>query len=326
MVYFLLQLIIMKRIIIIIILLAIGINLFNIAKVTAEGINPLPETGAVSGFIGNAQNYALSCESRSAADMAAFWNVALGEKEILNSLPSSDDPQLGFVGDVNGKWGNIPPGDYGVHAQPISAVLRQNGLDAEARIGMSFEELKAEIAYGRPSIVWVIGNVWHGIPQQYITSAGQQVTVASFEHSMVITGYNAQQVTLVNSGNGKTADYLIEDFLASWSVLNNMAVIVKGKLGENTPEMGTATLLPITPVPLITIDPSTSTPAITPTAIQPITWQYTVERGDTLSFLAEKWNIPFQDLANYNQLTPPYTLFKGQVLFVPNNSDISATP
>jgi uncharacterized protein YvpB len=177
---------------------------------------------------GNAQTYPLSCESRAAADIAVFWGVAASEKDIFQALPSSDDPNIGFVGDVNGKWGNIPPHDYGVHAAPIAAVLQRFGLEAQAVTGITFEELQTELALGRPVIVWVVGVVWNGIPQQYVTSQGNVVTVAAFEHTMVAIGYGPETITLVNSGDGKSAEYAISDFLASWGVLNNMAVFVKG--------------------------------------------------------------------------------------------------
>ncbi len=106
----------------------------------------LPEQAFVSGVTGHAQSYGLSCESRSAADVAAFWGASVSETEILNALPRSDDPEIGFVGDVNGAWGYVPPQAYGVHAQPIAKVLQQYGLDAEARQNMTWEEAQAEIA------------------------------------------------------------------------------------------------------------------------------------------------------------------------------------
>jgi len=283
-----------------------------IGLVKAEEGYPLPQSAAVSGFVGNAQTYPLSCESRAAADIAVFWGVAASEKDIFQALPSSDDPNIGFVGDVNGKWGNIPPHDYGVHAAPIAAVLQRFGLEAQAVTGITFEELQTELALGRPVIVWVVGVVWNGIPQQYVTSQGNVVTVAAFEHTMVAVGYGPETITLVNSGDGKSAEYAISDFLASWGVLNNMAVFVKGKRDSVQTPTAASVLAP-TQVSVLTPFPTMIPELAPPTLI----WQYIVQEGDTLSALAEKWNVSLSDLAAYNQLTPPYTLLRGQVLFIP---------
>jgi len=72
-------------------------------------------------IIGHGQSLPLSCESRSAADWASYFGVAIDELEFLGRLPISDNPEIGFVGDVNGNWGKIPPDSYGVHAGPVAA-------------------------------------------------------------------------------------------------------------------------------------------------------------------------------------------------------------
>ena len=302
-------------------LLIFGVCFLRIGLVKAEENYPLPQNAAVSGFVGNAQTYPLSCESRAAADVAAYWGVAASEKDIFHSLPSSDDPNIGFVGDVNGKWGNIPPADYGVHAVPIAAVLQRFGLEAQAVSGITFEELQTELALGRPVIVWVVGVVWNGIPQQYVTSQGNVVTVAAFEHTMVAIGYNPETITLVNSGDGKSAEYAISDFLASWGVLNNMAVFVKGKRNDlqTPPAPSGSSPAVVSPLPQL----PTAAPVLAPSTL---IWQYIVQEGDTLSALAEKWNIPLSDLAAYNHLIPPYDLLRGQVLFIPFTAVRPASP
>jgi uncharacterized protein YvpB len=66
---------------------------------------------------------------------------------------------VGFVGSVYGTWGQTPPKPYGVHARPITKLLRAYGLIAEARRGMLLTDLKIEISNGRPVIAWVVGRV-----------------------------------------------------------------------------------------------------------------------------------------------------------------------
>ncbi len=134
--------------------------------VNLEGVvdmaEPLPEKARVTGISGFAQQYNLSCEARSAADLARFWGVKVKEIDFLNSLPRSDNPDEGFVGDVNGHWGNIPPKSYGIHAFPVAKALQGLGLRSVAHSGLTWDELRSEIADGRPVIVWVIGHMWGG--------------------------------------------------------------------------------------------------------------------------------------------------------------------
>lgn len=301
------------------------------------GISAADFHSYVTGLIGHGQSYGLSCESRSAADVAAFWGTPLSEADILNALPRSDDPEIGFVGDVNGAWGYIPPHAYGVHAQPIAAVLQQRGLDAIARVEMPFTELHAEIDAGRPVIVWVIGAVWNGTPQVYTTNARKQVTVAAFEHTMILIGYDENNVTLVNAGDGNTGVYSLAGFLASWKVLNNMAVAVKGKLGEVSPS---PTTFPTGPLPQGTptseIAPATLTPEIRPSpeaspmpeaSGEPVEEiSYTVQPGDTLTAVADHFEISWQTLAEYNRLPSPYVLYSGQILKIPRDQHTPTPP
>ena len=226
---------------------------------TARADEDLPESASVSGFVGHAQTYVLSCESRSAADLAGFWGISVSEREFLSLLPSSDNPELGFVGDPNGMWGSVPPNNYGVHAPPVAALLRAYGLDAEDQRGLSWDGLRREIASGRPVVVWVIGAMWDGVPRSYHAQDGSEVTVAAFEHSMVIVGYDATSVQAVDASTGWSQWYALEAFLRSWGVLGNMAVTVQGPIpaeddsGNNEdqpPEPPTPTPAPtLTPLP-----------------------------------------------------------------------------
>jgi LysM repeat protein len=56
-----------------------------------------------------------------------------------------------------------------------------------------------------------------------------------------------------------------------------------------------------------------------PTAA-PLTGQaYTVQPGETLSGLAEQFNVPWQSLAELNQIPYPYLLYYGQTLQLPDS-------
>jgi uncharacterized protein YvpB len=189
-----------------------------------EAFGSLPKQAYIKGIVGHKQSMSLSCESRSAVDWAAFWGVKLGEKKFLEKLPRSDNPDLGFVGNPNDAWGNIPPASYGVHAKPIAVLLKQYGFEAQAHKQFGWEDLKAEIAAGRPVIVWVIGQMWSGKPAKIKVKDGKTVSVAKNEHTMLVIGYDPQKVFVVDAYSGATQSYPKATFLKSWLVLGNMAV------------------------------------------------------------------------------------------------------
>ncbi len=186
----------------------------------------IPGQSILNGISGKDQKYNLDCESRSAVDWAGYFGVSIGEDQFFNGLPEADNPDAGFVGNVNGLWGQIPPEDYGVHAEPIAARLRDLGLDAYARRPLKWDALRAEIAAGRPVIVWIIGasagGLQNGSPVIYTPSDGQHTLVAAYEHTVVVTGYTDSLVYYLNGDQVYTIS--VEKFLDSWSALGNMAV------------------------------------------------------------------------------------------------------
>lgn len=176
----------------------------------------------VGNITGYPQSYNLSCESRSAVDWARYFGVNISETEFLNALPSSDDPNQGFVGNVNDYGGQIPPNSYGVHADPVAKLLRAYGVPATAVYSMSAEAIRREIDAGRPIIAWVIVGTRPGYPAIYRTEAGDDVLVAPNEHTVIVIGYDPTGVTILDGGTIYWRSW--ETFMASFSVLNYMAV------------------------------------------------------------------------------------------------------
>jgi uncharacterized protein YvpB/subtilisin-like proprotein convertase family protein len=182
----------------------------------------VPPQVVLSGVHGQSQALPLDCESRSAVDWAAYFGHHINEITFFTQLPHSDNPDKGFVGNVYGEWGQIPPKSYGVHAEPVAALLRNYGVPAYAHRPLSWDSLKAEIAAGRPVFVWIVGSVQNGIPVYYTPSDGLDTVVARYEHTVVVTGYSQNRVYYLNGANIYTKS--VEQFLDSWSALGNMAI------------------------------------------------------------------------------------------------------
>lgn len=183
-----------------------------------------PEDSVIIGNItGYPQSYNLSCESRSAVDWARYFGVSIGETEFLEGLPKSDDPNRGFVGSVYDMPGQIPPNGYGVHADPVARLLRAYGLPAESVYRMGIEDIKKEINHGQPVIAWVITGTMPGYPLTYHTEDGDDVTVAPFEHTVIIIGYDPTGVTVLDGAWVYWRSW--DTFMASFGVLGNMGIV-----------------------------------------------------------------------------------------------------
>lgn len=179
----------------------------------------------VLSITGSGQTHNLSCESRAAVNWAGYYGVSLTEDTFLAHLPSSDDPDTGFVGDPDDYAGSIPPNSYGVHADPVANLLNAYGVNARAVHGYSFSSLRSQIDAGDPVIVWVYGHVWAGgSPVTYTASNGNTTWVIPYEHTVIVYGYDDSNVWIMDGGSKYTRD--ISVFKDSWSTLGYMAIIM----------------------------------------------------------------------------------------------------
>jgi len=320
------------------------------ADVSIASGDSLPNEAFISGFVGHAQSYAIDCEVRSAVDWAFFWGVSIGETEFLQALPRADNPDKGFVGDPNDMWGRIPPYGYGVHADPIAKALQNFGLQAQAVHGYSWDELREEIDAGRPVIVWIIGAMWEGTPVYYAASDGSISRVAAYEHTMTLVGYTPDTVKVVDSASGQLDTYRLDDFLTSWAVLGNMAVVGASEAehgdlplshaervnaNQGMPQTAGQTSLQGTALNAEPQSDQHESEASIRAAEQGLNQSlnrstsnhtYTVERGDYVMKLARRFGVSWLELARLNGLYAPYIIYPGQVLRLPETMLPEAAP
>ncbi len=191
------------------------------SDIPGEGV--LPDSHYIWNILGHRQFFPIGCEASSADDWAKYFGVEVNEFAFQVRLPISDNPDLGFVGDVNGPWGQVPPYAYGVHAGPVAQVLSEYyGMNAVGMKGFTTRELKEQIAADKPVIAWVVANCTWSEPYEYTDTAGNKVITAPYEHVVIVTGYNENSIRYMN--NGKFFDIPTEYFERTWSVLGNMVV------------------------------------------------------------------------------------------------------
>jgi uncharacterized protein YvpB len=193
---------------------------------TATPSDGLPEEASVYGVVGYPQALPLSCEARSAVDWARYFGISIRELDFQNALPVTDNPNTGFVGDPHDGRGQIPPASYGVHPPPVAALLTSYGVPSQGYAGYTWQDIRREIAAGRPVIAWVIGNVWSGsVGRSYTASDGETIIVAPYEHTVIITGYTSDSVFIID--NDLVYRVALTRFLDSWGVLGNLVVVAQ---------------------------------------------------------------------------------------------------
>ena len=200
-----------------------------ISAASASGLaDELPPAASVEGLVGHPQEHNLSCESRSATDLAAFWGLTFTEDDFFQRLPKSDNPNRGFLGDVDLPPGSMPPAGYGVYVEPVAATLRSFGLGAQARNEWTLDGLRAELAARRPAIVWATYDMQLPGVQTWVSSDGATSTVVQWQHTFVATGYDEGGLYLVDAYDGGTKYFFYDAFIPAWDQLGRMAVTVGG--------------------------------------------------------------------------------------------------
>jgi uncharacterized protein YvpB len=173
---------------------------------------------------GRPQSRSLSCESRSACDLLAFLGRPTDEDVFRTGVPLSDNPEHGFVGDVDGPPGRLPPHGNGVHAPPVAERLRTLGVGARAGRGFSRAWLEARLREGRPVIVWATGTLEPGRGVVTTDARGRPFRAVAGEHTYLAVGYDRSRVHLLDAATGEVRSIDWPRFLASWQSLESMAV------------------------------------------------------------------------------------------------------
>lgn len=207
----------------------ISIPRFASTPTPAVSATPPPRSAWVP-VLGQLQTRNLSCESRSATDLARYWGVLVDELEFLEALGQSDNPHEGFVGNVDMPPGSLPPHGYGVYAEPVAATLRDYGLDARPVYHLGLDGIRTELLVGRPVLIWGTYLMRAYEPREWVSSDGQTSTVIPFMHTFLVTGFDQEGVFVLDAYDATVQYYFSDAFLNVWNDFDQMAVVVEGLL------------------------------------------------------------------------------------------------
>lgn len=143
------------------------------------------------------QQYAQSCEAASVRMALAYKGIGVGsDMTILQKFGYHprpydkkrnvwDDPQLQFVGDVNGNQGKLT--GWGVYAEPVAAAIRSYGRGAAVQYGVSTGFVASQIHAGNPVVLW---GIWDDSATQksWKTPGGRTVSGPIPMHVRLVVG------------------------------------------------------------------------------------------------------------------------------------------
>lgn len=184
------------------------------------------------------QEHALSCEVAALKMALDYYGVDVSESELIAGLPFATrqprrpdnvwgDPDVGFVGDIDGV---SPNGGYGVYGAPLVALAQQYGTRARVMPTPGLSDILNQVSQQHPVIVW--GTLASGRDISWVTPEGKPVIAIFGEHTRVVIGFsgtveNPTAIVLHDPIYG-TITMAKEKFEDNWALLGNLAVVVEG--------------------------------------------------------------------------------------------------
>jgi uncharacterized protein YvpB len=195
------------------------------------------------------QDYSLSCEVASLQMALAYKGIVVSEDELLSQIPKTGpfvkefqpdgtfvwgDPDIGFVGDANGKWkganGLVDGTGWGVNYGPIANLTQSYRESSYGKRGGNSQDLRSELNAGNPVIIWEQSDKTIKEEVYYKTETGKDIKFIQ-DHVVLITGYRVSKkhgfvYTIKDPFYGETiwSEARLNRY---WSRYNNDMVVVK---------------------------------------------------------------------------------------------------
>lgn len=181
------------------------------------------------------QEHALSCEVAALLMALNYKGAKVTENELIKQMPVSDpgprqpgniwgDPNLGFVGNING---TMPNTGYGVYEKPIYDLATKYRAAKIINNG-TINDLLIELSDNNPIVVW--GVIGHGKDISWQTPEGKIISAKLDEHARTLIGFTGQSdnpklMILLDPIFGRIR-MTISDFQTNWDKLDNKAVVI----------------------------------------------------------------------------------------------------
>ncbi len=208
-----------------VILIFILVNLLSLGFAgidSAKAQQELPTSSKIANMPVFAQQRTLSCEYSATRAAVARWGSNISELDFINGIGTNPNPHIAFRGNINGVFGGTY--DYGIYAEPIALYLNSQGYNTKLLTG-DIDDLKAEIARGRPVVIWVPSGM--GYSNVYNSSyEGLDFKLMPYEHALTAYGYDEKGLYVADPGFGTYDYYSWNTFIRAWEYLDNMAMSV----------------------------------------------------------------------------------------------------
>ncbi len=184
------------------------------------------------------QQRPLSCEYASTTIAATLggWNIS--EYDFDSVVPLSDNPHLGYRGNIWGEWGNTT--DYGLYPEPLHQALSGWGIPSQVIYAHGIADvLRSELSEGRAVVVWL---AMRGTVNSFDVPAddGSTYQLTQYMHVMTAYGFDETGVYLTDPGTAVWRHYPWEIFMEMWNVMDGMALSVYPNETAQLPESATA--------------------------------------------------------------------------------------
>jgi uncharacterized protein YvpB len=203
----------------VVVLLSIAVTMLPISQ-PAQAAR---DEALIEDFPSVTQWYDLSCEYAAAAAVTLYWGEVVSQRVFMREVPNSPNPHLGFRGDIHGEHGGII--DYGVYAEPLVPVLERRGYNAVVFYG-GVSRLKANVAAGNPVVVWITTGKYVERPVYRRSYNGDTFKLVPGEHTVVVYGYDAKGVHIMDVSDGGFYYTEWASFLRRWSYFDQMSLVI----------------------------------------------------------------------------------------------------
>lgn len=134
------------------------------------------------------------------------------------------DPEVGFVGSVYGAGIG-----YGIYHRPLASLLdRVMPGRAVDLTGSRFDDLLRHVAAGTPVVVWDTTTFAPTDDWVTWTAPTRRVRATSYEHAVLLVGYDSRYVYVNNPLTGIAAQRILRhSFVRAWEQLGRQALTVQ---------------------------------------------------------------------------------------------------